>query len=100
MLKSEAIDNCAVLVPLNVITRKWKAIILYHLSKGEKRFIEIWKVASNMNKKELIDYLVELENDGLIKRDINEETPPKEIYLLTEKGWSSIPAVENKLGWC
>ena len=99
MIKREAVKNCSIVVSLKVISEKWKPIIFYCLSQGEKRFIDIWRNIPNVNKKVLMDHLATLEKDGLIQRDTNAGFPPKTIYSLTGKGWSMIPLFENNQDW-
>lgn len=43
--------------------------------------------------------LRELEADGIIKRKVYAEVPPKVEYKLTEKGETLIPLLKGLCGW-
>ncbi|ROR27285.1 HxlR family transcriptional regulator [Mobilisporobacter senegalensis] len=68
------------------IRGKWKAVILCHLYKGPIRFLELQRTVKGISQKVLNDKLKELEQDGLIIKNIYAEIPPKVEYSLTDKG--------------
>ncbi len=85
---------------LSVIEGKWKLIILCHLGlKGMKRFGEIKKLIPSITQKMLTNKLRELEEDGLIHREVYPVVPPKVEYSLTEKGKSLLPILHMLEEW-
>lgn len=91
---------CAIELSLHVIGGKWKPIILYHLSREEKRrFGEIKRSMPNITQKMLTQQLRELEHDGMIHRKVYAQVPPKVEYSLTEFGQSIMPIMEALCKW-
>ncbi|MEG0297276.1 MAG: helix-turn-helix domain-containing protein [Clostridium sp.] len=70
----------------DIIRGKWKAIILCHLLDGTKRFLELQRITPYVSHKVLSEKLKELEDDGLIYKNVYDELPPKVEYYLSEKG--------------
>ncbi len=68
---------------LKVISGRWKAVILYHLFGGPKRLSELTRLAPNASQKVLIQQLREMEEHGLIEREIFREVPPRVEYSAT-----------------
>ncbi len=72
---------------LAIIGDKWTTVVLYCLSILEhRRFNELQKQIPDISKKMLIQTLRKLERDGLLKRTIYLQVPPKTEYRLTEAG--------------
>ncbi|MFD2828871.1 winged helix-turn-helix transcriptional regulator [Corticicoccus populi] len=91
--------NIPVEATLDVIGGKWKVVILCHLIKGEKRTNEFKKLMPRITQKMLTQQLRELEADGVVKRKVFEQVPPKVIYSLTDYGWSLKPILDNMCSW-
>ncbi|WP_052769862.1 helix-turn-helix domain-containing protein [Paenibacillus sp. IHB B 3415] len=72
-----------------MIGGKYKLLILHKLSLlGVRRFNELRKEFPNITQRTLTRQLRELENDGLINRQVYSEIPPKVEYSLSETGKS------------
>jgi DNA-binding HxlR family transcriptional regulator len=78
--------GCAVEAALDVIGDKWKGVILFHLLDKPKRFNEIRKLIPSVTQRMLTLQLRELEQDGVIHREIYPQIPPKVEYSMTELG--------------
>ncbi|MBO2946132.1 helix-turn-helix transcriptional regulator [Paenibacillus sp. F411] len=91
--------NIPVEATLEVIGGKWKVVILCHLDKGEKRTSELKRLMPGITQKMLTQQLRELEEAGLLKRQIFEQVPPKVVYSLTEYGWSMKPILDTMCAW-
>ena len=61
---------------LDVIGGKWKGVILYQLDTT-KRFNELQRLIPGINRRMLTLQLRELEQDGLVHREVYREVPPK-----------------------
>lgn len=81
------------------IRGKWKAVILCHLSEGPKRFLELQRITCGVSQKVLNESLKQLEDDGLINKQVFAQVPPKVEYSLTEKGEELIPSLKIIEEW-
>ncbi|ASY72383.1 protein, may interact with ubiquitin [Sinorhizobium fredii USDA 205] len=73
---------------LKVISGRWKAIILYHLFDAPKRLSELKRLVPAVSQKMLIQQLREMEEHGLVHREIFREVPPRVEYSATRLGLS------------
>ena len=78
--------HCPMELTLDLIGGKWKSLILWHLSDNILRFSELKKALPKVTQKMLTQQLRELEQDGLVKRHIYTQVPPKVEYSLTDVG--------------
>ena len=79
---------CPVEASLELFGGKWKGMILFHLLDGTLRYNELKRLLGNVTQKMLTRQLRELEDVGLITREVYAEIPPKVEYTLTERGYS------------
>ncbi|WP_346868860.1 winged helix-turn-helix transcriptional regulator, partial [Clostridium sp. UBA5119] len=68
----------------NLLSGKWKLLILWYLSYGTLRFSDIKKRLPKVTQKMLTSQLRSLEEDKLISRKVYPVVPPKVEYSLTE----------------
>lgn len=79
---------CGLDATIDVIGGKWKALILWELHEGARRFGALRRGVTGISEKMLIQQLRELEADGLVHREAFYEIPPRVEYSLTELGAS------------
>jgi DNA-binding HxlR family transcriptional regulator len=84
---------------LKVIAGRWKAVILYHLFAGPKRLSELKRLAPNASQKVLIQQLREMEEHGLVHREIFRQVPPRVDYSATRLGLSLKPLIMSLCDW-
>ncbi|GMA08411.1 putative HTH-type transcriptional regulator YdeP [Tetragenococcus halophilus subsp. flandriensis] len=85
---------------LDIISGKWKPIILFHLLENEKlRFSELQRAIPEITKKMLTSQLRELEHNGIIHRKVYQQVPPKVEYSMTEYGNSLSPIMISMRSW-
>ena len=92
-------NECPVTATIALIGGRWKAIILYILSKHTRRFGEIAARMPSISRKVLTEQLKELEADGLINREQFKEIPPRVEYSLTPLGKSLSPILNDIAAW-
>ena len=90
---------CPVQTCLNFISDKWKILIIRDLLTGTKRFSELKKSLAPVTQKMLTQQLRQMENDGIIYREVYPVVPPKVEYSLTELGRSLEPVIEVMKKW-
>ena len=92
-------DGCPVEAALDVIGGKWKAVILFHLVRGTKRFSELQREMGSVTQRMLTKQLRELESSGLVNRKVYPVVPPKVEYSLSPKGKTLEPILESLKLW-
>lgn len=90
---------CPVQTCLNFISDKWKILIIRDLLTGTKRFSELKKSLAPVTQKMLTQQLRQMENDGIIHREVYLVVPPKVEYSLTELERSLEPVIEVMKKW-
>ena len=91
--------HCPVEAALDVIGGKWKPLILWALGDDIMRFGELQKGLPGVNAKMLTKQLRELEEDGVIRRTVYPEVPPRVEYEITEFGRTLIPILQALCNW-
>jgi DNA-binding HxlR family transcriptional regulator len=91
--------QCPIDKAINILSGKWKLSILRQLTKGIIRFNELQGLLSNITQKTLAQQLRELERDGMIRRNIYPEVPPRVEYSLTLLGESIKPVLDSMCTW-
>ena len=79
-------ESCPLTLAVKMISGKWKLFILNGLKSGPKRYGELRKICTNITEKMLTSQLKELQRDGIIKRKVYPQVPPKVEYSYTEIG--------------
>lgn len=91
---------CTLSIAMDLVGGKWKAVMLYHLKGDSKRYNELRKEMPGVTERTLSLQLKQLEEDGLILRQVYGEKPPiKVVYSLTDFGKSCIPVLDAITGW-
>ena len=79
---------------------RWKVMILFHLFGGkELRFSDLQRAIPAISQKMLIQQLRQMENDGIVRRVVHHQVPPKVEYGLTDWGQALCPALDALLQW-
>ncbi len=94
-----AINKCPVTFTLDKIGGRWKALIIYHLLNGQKRYGELKKALPAVTEKMLIQSLKELEADHIVNREVKPVVPPHVTYRLSEAGKALGPALQAMAVW-
>lgn len=85
---------------LALLEGRWKLIILFHLFGGNVlRFSDLERAIPAVSQKMLIQQLRQLEGDGIVRRIVHHQVPPKVEYCLTEWGQALCPALDALLSW-
>jgi len=83
-----------------VIEGRWKLLILFHLFGGKiLRFSELGRAIPAISQKMLIQQLRHMKSDGIVRRIVHHQVPPKVEYALTDWGQALCPALDALLKW-
>ncbi|MGO1043209.1 winged helix-turn-helix transcriptional regulator [Clostridioides difficile] len=93
------LPECPVEITLQLISNRWKVLIIRELLDGTKRFGEIKKSIGNITQKVLTSNLRSMEESDLVTRKVYPEVPPKVEYTLTETGYSLEPVLNSMYEW-
>jgi DNA-binding HxlR family transcriptional regulator len=85
---------------IKLLDGRWKLLILFQLFGGRVlRFSDLERAIPAVSQKMLIQQLRQLENDGIVKRLVYPEVPPRVEYSLTEWGQDLCPVLDALLNW-
>ena len=90
--------TCPIEQTLNVIGGKWVILIIRELIQGKKRFSEL-ENELGASSKMISQRLKELEKNGIVRRTVIPDVPPKVEYTLTEKGESLNKVLDAMAEW-
>ena len=91
---------CGIDAAMDVVTGKWKSLILWELDNhGARRFGQLKRALPGVSEKMLIQHLREMEADGLVHREQYPEVPPRVEYALTDHGRSLNAALRPLGDW-
>jgi DNA-binding HxlR family transcriptional regulator len=85
---------------LKILEGRWKLLILFHLfDRKLLRFSDLERAISAVSQKMLIQQLRQMEADGVVRRIVHHQVPPKVEYCLTKWGQAMCPALDALLKW-
>ena len=79
---------CPVATTIDLLSSKWKVLIIRDLLPGTKRFTQLKTSVAGISQKMLTQSLREMEHDGLVVRQIFPVVPLKVEYSLSKLGRS------------
>ena len=92
--------RCHFELTLQLIGGKWKLLVIYFLSLQEViRFSQLRRALPEISERMLVRQLRELEEDGLVHREVYGTVPPRVDYSLTPLGVSLVPIMESLKAW-
>lgn len=84
-IQNSSYADCPIRMILSRISDKWSILTLFTLTQAPvMRFNELQKTIPDISQKMLTVTLRTLEEDGLVKRKIYAQVPPKVEYSLTK----------------
>jgi DNA-binding HxlR family transcriptional regulator len=84
---------------VELIGRRWTGAILWALAARPHYFAELCSAVPGLSDRLLSRRLRELESEGMVRRSVEDGTPPRVSYALTEKGRSLEPALAELDEW-
>ncbi len=84
---------------IELIGRRWTGAILIALAAGRDRYSDIRDAVPGLSDRMLCDRLRELEDAGLVHREVTATTPVAVRYRLTDKGSALRPVLDAVSAW-
>jgi DNA-binding HxlR family transcriptional regulator len=91
--------TCEISTTLEIISGRWKSVIIFYLLSGPKRFSEIKRYLPGVTPRMLTLQLRELERDQVLSRYVHAQVPPRVDYELTAFGRSLEPVLISMRDW-
>ncbi len=79
-------EVCGMSVAIDVVGGKWRLHLMWVLAAGPQRFGRIRKLLTGVSEKVLAENLRHLEANGVVRREVFPEVPPRVEYSLTSLG--------------
>ena len=95
MYSTEGMKACPVDLTFRIIGKKFTVLLIPHMLSNHTRFNQFLESIQGMNQKILSARLKEMVKNGLIPRNVYDETPLKVEYFLTEKGLAIKPILDQ-----
>ena len=100
MAKKLDYEYCKAAPMLEWFGNKWALIVLMKISENEPvRFNELYRNIPSVSEKVLSQVLRQLTVDGIIRRELFADVPPRTEYSVTDLGKTLLPHVEALINW-
>jgi len=84
---------------IELIGKRWTGAIVFALTDGGMRYAELGKAIPGLSDRLLSQRLRELEEEGLVERQVEAGTPVRVTYSLTAMGQELDPALRELKAW-
>lgn len=100
MAKKLDYGYCKAAPMLEWLGNKWALVVLVKISEnGPVRFNELYRTIPSVSEKVLSQVLRQLVTDGIIRRKLYPDVPPRVEYSVTDFGRTLLPHVEALINW-
>ena len=89
-IQNSSYADCPIRMILSRISDKWSILTLFTLTQAP---------VMRFNELQMTVTLRTLEEDGLVKRKIYAQVPPKVEYSLTDRAMSLLPHINSLISW-
>jgi DNA-binding HxlR family transcriptional regulator len=93
------LTTCDMTYSVEMIGGRWKLLILVNLENGPRRYNQLRKGIANITERMLTLQLREMEEDGIVKRTVYPEVPPRVEYEMTESARKLLPICKQLSDW-
>ena len=90
---------CPVACTLDLLGDKWTLLVVRDLLLGKHTFKAFQASPEKIPSNILAERLKRLEHEGVVRRELYQERPPRYSYHLTEKGQELAPVLQAMLTW-
>ncbi|MEL6263366.1 MAG: helix-turn-helix domain-containing protein [Cyanobacteria bacterium J06626_6] len=93
------LEPCPIERGMRVLGGKWKGSILWHLKDGPVRFNDLARQLGGASKKMVTQRLREMEEAGLVAREVVSDRPIAVTYEITDFGKTALGVLEELKDW-
>ena len=90
---------CPVACTLDLLGDKWTLLVIRDLLLGKHTYKAFQDSPEKIPSNILAERLKRLENEGVVRRELYQERPPRYSYHLTAKGKDLAPVLQAMLVW-
>jgi len=99
-MKTDITKTCPIEAAANAISGRWKSVILFRLLENKViRFNELHRSIPDITRRMLTLQLRELEQHGVVHREVYHEMPLKVEYSLTPLGQELEENIKSLVVW-
>lgn len=99
MNTNKQIKSQCVEATVSIFGDKWTPLLVKALMDTTLRFSQLQEKAGGINPRTLSERLTRLEEQGIVKKVVFPEVPPRTEYTLTKKGEDLLPILESMSKW-
>lgn len=89
--------DCIFSLTHDLIGGKWKLQIVWHIMQGDNRFSELKRVLPGISEKVLYSNLRELEETGIIRKEVKEDQAVRAVFYYLGRNEQEIALLVNLL---
>ena len=93
------IESCPLVDAMQVLSGRWRLVIVYCLLDGPKRFSDLQRDIPKISRRMLTFDLKKLEERRVVSRTVYAEVPTRVEYELTDKGFGLRPVIDHLAQW-
>ena len=97
--KNVCVEPCAIERGMRIIGGKWTGSILWHIKDGPVRFNDLARMVGGASKKMITERLRQLEQQGLVRREVRETSPVSVEYSITPLGTTALGFLDELRKW-
>jgi len=95
----KSVSGCPVEEAMRVLGGRWRAVLVFYLLDGPKRFSDLRRDVPGISQRMLTLDLRALEGAGLITRTVYAEVPVRVEYQITAEGLRLRPTINELCKW-
>ena len=98
-LNEKFIAECDLTYAVHLLGGRWKLQLISELKRQKLRFSDLHRLFSHITERMLSLQLRAMEQDGLVKRTVYAEVPPRVEYELTPQALELLPVLDQLSDW-
>lgn len=90
---------CPIAFGLDRFGDRWSLLIVRHALAGSRRFGDFQRMPEQIPTNILTNRLKRLVEEGILRRELYQQRPPRYEYRLTQKGADLLPVLQAVVNW-